>query len=76
MSFFFSLRSALPQEKSPGVAHEIKFFRTSWVDVKETMYSCWGFISLPGMHKGGWTVGTPFAVTALLRHYSYFSISI
>ena len=74
--FLFLHEVSIAPRKNPGVAHEIRCFRTSWVNVKETIYSCWGFVSLPGMHKEGWTVGTMFAVAALLRHYNYFGISV
>lgn len=63
-------------KKSPAIAHEFRCFRTSWVNVKETICSCWGVVSLLGMAKGGWPVGTPFTVAAILDHYNYFGISV
>lgn len=42
----------------------------------EMAFSRWDFVSLPGVHKRGWMVGTPLAVSFLLRHCPTFSISV
>lgn len=74
--FLFLYEVSIAPRMSPEGAHEMKCFRASWVNVKETTSSCWGFISLPGMPEAGWTVGMVFALAALLVRYNCFGISV
>lgn len=76
MSFSFLHEVSIAPRKNYGVAKKIRVFGVSWINVKETIYSCWSFVSVSEIQNRGWTMGTLFALAAFLWHDNYFGSSV